>query len=157
MQEIKGIEIDYGVRKACLLPYPNHPKGCPNYGKKSSCPPKVAQFFELVDVKNPIYIEWNEFNLKEHVDKMQVLHPSWTERQLYCCLYWQPKARKQLRLKVEKDLELLPPGYIALYAPEALGVNITKTMQNSCGIELEWPPRNRVYQVALLGKIKRHA
>ncbi len=42
------------------------------------------------------------------------------------------------------------PGYIPVFRPEAMGVNITETMKGS-GVILEWPPRILVYKVALAG------
>jgi len=40
--------------------------------------------------------------------------------------------------------------------PEAMGVNVTETMKR-VGIELEWPPVNVAYQIALAGIFKKHA
>lgn len=31
--------IDYKVKSLCQTPYPGHKLGCPNFNKKSSCPP----------------------------------------------------------------------------------------------------------------------
>jgi hypothetical protein len=41
-EDVKVIMLDDGeAGKLCRLPYPNHPKGCPNYGKRALCPPKA--------------------------------------------------------------------------------------------------------------------
>lgn len=80
---------------------------------------------------------------------MKAKHPGWSRWQLRCCLYWQPKAKKQLRQKVEAFLEE-HPGCIAVYTPEAYGVDVTAAMA-SIGIDLEWPPERFAYQVALVG------
>jgi len=40
------------------------------------------------------------------------------------------------------------------FSDEANGVNVTATMKK-IGIELEWPPREYAYQVAVLGRKKR--
>ena len=84
----------------CALPYPGHPKGCPNLGKKCGCPPYASMIFDHIQL--PYYAIVNEFNLESHVDSLRIRHPTWSERQLECCLYWQPKARKQLN-KLIKD------------------------------------------------------
>lgn len=39
---------------------------------------------------------------------------------------------------------------VAIYVPEACGVDVTATMK-LIGIDLEWPPVNVAYQVALVG------
>jgi hypothetical protein len=80
---------------------------------------------------------------------MKAKHPTWSQRQLECCLYWQGKARKQLRLRVEAFLKNNGSKAV-LYCPEACGVDITETMR-SIGVELEWPPKIYTYQVALIG------
>ena len=33
----------------CMLPYPNHPKGCPNHGQKSHCPPFAPIAYDFFD------------------------------------------------------------------------------------------------------------
>jgi hypothetical protein len=77
---------------------------------------------------------------------MRDRHPDWS-RQVECCLYWQGTARKQL----ESEIQLFytqHPHFLATRCPEAMGVNITATMAG-IGVELEWPPVTRTYQVAL--------
>jgi len=103
----------------------------------------------VIDLSQPVYCVYNRFDLAHHVRRMRRRHPEWSERQLRCCLYWQSKARKQLRLKVEAFLRD-HPGLVALYVPEACGVDVTATMR-SIGIELQWPPVSVAYQVALVG------
>ena len=41
-------------------------------------------------------------------------------------------------------------GYFSTTSPEAMGVDVTKTLQNA-GIQLEWPARDTVYKVAFAG------
>ena len=148
--------IDVGMRKCCLLPYPNHVKGCPNWGKRDICPPKAPLLSESLDLTAPVYAIYNIFDFKGHVEKIRDKHPQWTERQLKCCLYWQPKARKQLKEKIRKFMEIFRDLTIIIN-PEAQGVNLTATMKK-VGIILEWPPENVTYQIVLAGeKIgKRH-
>ena len=139
------------VHSLCLRPYPNHKKGCPNYGKKKGCPPGVPMFDLVYDLSKSIYAIYNGFDFKRHVDRMKEKHPDWTKRQLECCLYWQGTARKQLRELIEEFEKLSPKGMFSITAvPEAMGINVTKTMRNA-GIVLEWPPVNVAYQAVLAG------
>ena len=143
------IEIAPAMRGLCAKPYPGHPNGCPNYGVKSSCPPRRAHIVEILDITRPIYAIWNVFNIGEHAARLKDKFPAWSDRQLYCCLYWQPKARKELAEKI-KLFNIAVPGQVIVPIPEATGVNITETMAN-IGERLEWPPRNKAYQVVLAG------
>jgi predicted metal-binding protein len=146
------------VRRLCREPYPGHPKGCPNWGKKDGCPPRARLLENVFDLKAPVYLVHNRFCLAEHVNKLRAKHPTWSDRQLRCCLYWQGTARKQLRQKVSETLcEMIQfsdfgPGDdpVVLYCPEACGVNVSRTMRRM-GIRLEWPPMSFAYQVALIG------
>ena len=133
----------------CLQPYHNHPKGCPNWGKKKSCPPEAKPVGKIIDMRRPTYCVYNVFDFAGHINKMRKKHPAWSYYQLRCCLYWQGTARKQLREKLTTFLELFL-DYTVLLTPEACGVDVTATMA-SAGIVLEWPPENVVYQVALAG------
>jgi hypothetical protein len=78
---------------------------------------------------------------------MEAKHPDWTRRQIECCLYWQPKARKQLKTEISK-FRMEFPNYNIIVNPEAQGINVTETMAQ-IGIDLEWPPVNRTYQIVL--------
>ena len=142
--------IDHRVRGLCVHEYPGHPKGCPNFGKRSNCPPAAPFFERTYDMGSPIYAVVNEFDLGGHFRKMKEKHPGWSDRQACCSLYWQPKARKKLRLKTEKALLELP-GYTAETCPEALGVDVTATMADA-GITLEWPAREIARQVTFLAR-----
>lgn len=146
--------LDMSVREICTHPYKNHPRGCPNFGKRRSCPPRVALFTDFVHEEDPVYVVWNRFDIGSHYRSMKEKHPDWTDSQLYCCLYWQPRARKQLKVAVEELLVTLGSAYFPLYCPEAMGVNVTETMKQ-VGVVLEWPPVNWAYQVALVVIPKR--
>lgn len=141
--------LDYSVRNLCVRPYPLHPKGCPNFGKKDGCPPLAEPISEILDMAAPVYAIWNAFDLLAHVENMRLKHPHWSDRQLYCCLYWQPRARKYL----EGQIHTFSTRIMArkVYCPEAHGVNVTATMK-TLGIELEWPPVNVAYQIILAGE-----
>ncbi len=141
--------IDRRVRGYCKLPYPGHPKGCPNYNRRDICPPRAPLLDKLIDMAKPVFCIINKFDLKAHAEIMKKRHPNWSEKQVYCCLYWQGRARKQLRLKVN-DFLLDHPGYIALYCPEGSGVDLVETV-SQVGLEFEWPAREYAYQVAMVG------
>ena len=146
--------INPAVRSLCLRPYPNHKKGCPNYGKKKGCPPDVQMFDEVCDLSSPIYAIYEVFNFREHVERMRKKHPDWSQRQLECCLYWQPTARKELKKKIAlfhgAMLGITGKEYFVTDAPEAMGVNVTETMR-MVGIDLEWPPVSVAYKIAMAG------
>ncbi len=141
------------VRGLCKKPYPNHPKGCPNYHKKLGCPPQALLLYDVIDPAEPVWAVFNIFDFGAHVVKMKERHPGWSDRQAACCLYWQGTARKQLRLKIEAFLAD-KPGLVAITCPEACGVDVTATMEK-IGEQLEWPPEMKTYQVALIGTPKR--
>lgn len=145
---IHTINVDPMFQELCRKPYPNHPRGCPNYGKKKGCPPKQKLFFDVFD--SDFYLIFTEFDLATHVKKMKKRHPKWTDRQLYCCLYWQGTARKNLKAEIERARKLLPHHRIA-DNPEAMGVNVTDLMKDNADIELKWPPKITTYQVAIAG------
>jgi len=140
------------MTKLCRRVYPGHPRGCPNYGIKPGCPPTAPMYdsvYNLRDLERPVIAIINWFDLTQHVARMRERHPDWSERQLYCCLYWQKGARRDLKREVDEFLETRP-AYRAEFTPEAMGVNVTATLK-AAGIVLEWPPRKRAAQVALAG------
>jgi len=146
--------IDLGMRKICTQAYPNHPKGCPNYNKSPKCPPQLPRIDQMLafNIKQPVYAIFNKYDFKAHCDRMRVKHPKWTKRQVECCLYWQGTARKNLREKTNAFI-WKHPHYSIISCPEGAGVNLTETMKRA-GIELEWPPVNYTYQIALAGILK---
>ena len=145
--------IDYSVRRLCPKPYYNHPRGCPNFGRKKGCPPGAPLFDQVYDISQPVYAIINEFDIGSHIERMREKHPEWSEHQLKCVLYWQGGARKQLKGRCIEFLRS-HPGYQIEMCPEAMGVNITETLR-SVGIELEWPPVHIARQVALAGIRKK--
>jgi hypothetical protein len=103
-------------------------------------------------VKLSIYAGRGSLTQNVHFDDfMEVCEyePKWTDRQLKCCLYWQPKARKALKNEIEAFLGQ-HPGLRVIMTPEAAGVHITATM-DYLDIKLEWPPKHWTYQVVLAG------
>lgn len=144
--------IDHKVRLLCSRPYPGHKKGCPNYNDRNSCPPQARLLHQAIDLEQAVYCVWNVFAFGEHVARMRKKHSEWSQRQCECCLYWQGTARKHLRKRISNFLTSQPGRLVVIRCPEAMGVNVTATMQ-SLGLELEWPPRTVAYQVALVGSL----
>lgn len=145
--------LQSSVRSLCRKPYPLHKRGCPNFGKKPRCPPQAPLLQDTLDLNRPVWAVFNRFHLGAHVAAMREKHPDWSSRQLYCVLYWQPRARKQLRAILRQFVaeHQLPGQRIQVVGcPEAQGVNVTETMRRA-GVILEWPPREYAYQVALCG------
>lgn len=151
----RKIVIDHSVRNLCFRPYPNHPHGCPNFGKRPSCPPRSPVIEDVLDMTRLIYLVWVSFDFAAHRKKMKAKHPNWSQRQIDCCLYWQGGVRKQLREEIAQALSIFEDTtrYRVCGCPEALGVNVTATMKN-VNIELEWPPETIVYKVAIIGTRK---
>lgn len=144
---VKNIIVGLNSSKLCTLPYPNHLKGCPNFNKRSNCPTKCLDFKKTVDVDKEMLLVGVRYDFGGHIKKMRTAHPDWTDRQLECCLYWQGKVRKHLRIWADKNIK---NGMEIYDTPEAMGVNVTGTMRN-LGLKIEWPPKKYVWKVAVLG------
>jgi hypothetical protein len=145
-----SLAINYNVRCLCEKPYYNHKKGCPNYGRKDGCPPMAPYIDDIADINLPLIVLWNKFFLAAQTALMRDNHPKWSERQCANCLYWQGAARKELRQLVSQYMiGHEGAGLISSFCPEANGLNITKLME-ICGVDLEWPPGNYAYQVAIV-------
>lgn len=143
---LNNVIIDLRARVWCKLPYPGHPKGCPNYGKRAKCPPQAPLFADII---NPPYILVGvKFNLEEWANSMKEKHPNWSDRQARCCLYWQGKVRKILRETCES---IVDDDMVACYIPEAMGVHVFKTCAE-VGIKLERNPQKFVWKIAIIGR-----
>ena len=86
--------VSTNTAKLCVLPYPNHPKGCPNFNKKEGCPPNTPLWDSII--KPPYYLFYQQFDLQKQEQRMLKRHPRWSKRQARCCLYWQRKVVKSL-------------------------------------------------------------
>jgi hypothetical protein len=125
--------------------------GCPNLGREDTCPPAALPLYEQIRADRTIWAVWNIYPLGLHIAWMRQKHPAWSDRQLRCCLYWQPLARRFLRVAIAEFYHLGRPGPVHVVGcPEAAGVNVTTTLER-IGIVLEWPPVNSVYQIVLVG------
>ncbi len=146
------IVVNPAFQDMCKRPYPGHPKGCPNYGQRAICPPRQRLLFNIFDcsIEN-FHLIYVSFDLASHVKRMKEKHPKWTDKQLKCCLYWQGTARKDLRKEIQRFKKIF---HVVTEVLEAMGVNVTKLMEDNANIKLEWPPENIVYKVALAGRLK---
>lgn len=149
IKQIEDIELNSHTNEWCKLPYPRHPKGCPNYDNNPTCPPNALSFTEIV--KDPFYLVGVQFNLKEHVERMKKKHSEWSYAQCKCVLYWQNKVRKRLREECKNLVSKLNGNYEILYKPEANGVQVFNTCFKN-GIMLERNPSEYVWKIAIIGK-----
>lgn len=134
----------------CQLPYPNHPKGCPNFGR-IGCPPTTKPIVEVVDLIFPVYFVYSEFNLEAHRVKMKKAHNNWSTKQLNNVLYWQGTSRKQLKERV-KIVQKEKQTNLVLYCPEAHGVNVYATaFKNGLQLERIRSGLQICHHIALLG------
>ena len=140
----------------CTMKYPNHPKGCPNFNKKDTCPPLAPKVEDLINVLGETYAVVYTFDLKAHAEKMKKKHEHWSRRQCRNPLYWQNSVRSKLR-KMSHNLAVVlntisAKKHIVLEIPEANGVNVFKTMAKT-GVFLKSDP-DIVRKVMLIGKIR---
>lgn len=143
--------IDERVRSWCMMPYPGHPNGCPNYNHSNTCPPKVPVVSKVFDLEKQHWFIIEEFNLALHAKSMVEKHPGWSDRQSRCCLYWQNGVRKRLREACNSWIRL-HAGYGYTLIPEALGVNVFRTAHRY-DIMIRKNPSDIVYKVALVGSV----
>ena len=140
--------IEERAREWCKLPYPGHPKGCPNYGVAVDCPPKVCRVRDFIDLSMEHYFIVEAFDLSAHAKTMAAAHPDWSDKQCKCCLYWQNGVRKRLRRQcydfIKDHLD-----YVFTLIPEAMGVNVFRTAHRH-GLMIRKNP-SLVYKVALVG------
>jgi hypothetical protein len=129
----------------CALPYPGHPKGCPNLVK--GCTFKRPNF-NLIRDSYHWYAVMEEFDLLSHAKKMKEKHIDWTDRQCHNPLYWQGSVRKKLRENAQCVANTSPQSII-LDIPEACGVEVFETIAR-VGIILEKTP-DIVRKIMLVG------
>lgn len=146
---LEALRYEPVVRSLCVRPYPLHPRGCPNFGKKEGCPPRAPRLPDHFDLSQSCYIIYNVFDFGAHVAKMRETHPEWSDRQLTCCLYWQAGARKKLQHAI-LSFHAAHPECVSTTCPEAMGLDVTATLA-ALGVDLEWPPKTRAIQVAFAG------
>uniref|UniRef100_A0A6M3J910 DUF2284 domain-containing protein n=1 Tax=viral metagenome TaxID=1070528 RepID=A0A6M3J910_9ZZZZ len=145
--------MDMCVREWCKNPYYNHPKGCPNYGQRATCPPRASLFQDFIDTNKPMLLVAVAFKLGEHIENMRLKHPDWSEHQLRCVLYWQGGVRKLLRMNIAEALKVYP-YMISTECPEAMGVHVINTVKR--WLPIEFIPKDIAYKVAICGSTPTH-
>lgn len=149
------LRVNLKAREWCKLPYPDHPNGCPNYGKRVTCPPDAPLIYDFLDLDKPVYLISVQFDLASHIEKMLSKHPAWSERQARCVLYWQGSVNKEL--KTECDIfKKQHPEVVTTICPEAMGVNVIETAR-WCGFQVDTKPAKTVYKIALAGEPKNES
>lgn len=142
--------IDLRAREWCKLPYPKHPRGCPNYDSgRDTCPPNAPLVFDKFDLNKQHWFAIVDFNLKEFKERMRLLHPCWSERQLGCCLYWQGGVRKRLR-EFAGNFVMENMGTEFSTCPEAMGVHVINTLKKF-NIPIKKDIDDTVFKVAMIG------
>lgn len=145
----KIIHFNRRVFEYCTIPYPGHKGGCPNYNKKTDCPPNQLLIDRVLDFKKDIYLISTSFDLYNHLLRMKRKHLNWSLRQLKCLLYWQSRARKIQSQEVYKTMREYGLHKI-VFNPEKHGVQVFDTMRE-LGIALEKNPMWTVWLVSLAG------
>jgi len=143
------VVIDMKAREWCTLPYHDHPKGCPNFGRRAICPPQAPPVTAFLNLERDSWLMVVAYDLGAHMDRLASLYPSWTDLQLRNPLYWQGSVHSYLRMLCE-DFTQKHPNSIYTLIPEAMGVHVFDTVL-SFGIPLEKRPKRIIYKVALLG------
>jgi len=150
------------VREWCKLPYPmpkpDHPRGCPNYGKKPLCPPTAPYRADiLVKFKN-FKIVHAVFDFKRYKELVRESHPAWSDRQVENVLYWQSAVKKVLKDRVFGDHRHIDNDRVVLGAGsgfdncqsmESAGIDVFATLKNN-DIPIEHRPENIVTLVSLV-------
>jgi len=148
--QVKELHHKYSIREFCTHPYPNHPKGCPNFNKCDRCPPKFPYITDVLDVTKPVYFVYVTFDLRKHASEMKQKHPDWTDRQCKCVLYWQSRVRKNLKESIPFFMRKYDCNFVTM-TPEGMGVNVYKSMRSS-GIRLQRiKDLTKAYCIALIG------
>lgn len=141
--------FDDRVGQWCQLPYPGHPSGCPNHGKKIHCPPFAPLAYDFFDLNRRHWFLITEFDFISYIEIMQSAHPSWSERHLRCVLYWQNQLRAIQRQQISAFRQL-HPNAVFTQLPEAMHLNILLTLRR-LNVDFETKPKKKVLKVALLG------
>ena len=77
----------------CILPYPGHKNGCPNYDKNPLCPPNIKTMENYLNGYSFFYLIYAIFNIFEYKTYMLNKHPDWSDRKAICLLYWQKSVK----------------------------------------------------------------
>jgi predicted metal-binding protein len=146
--------IQAACREWCKMPYLDHSKGCPNFGRSKNCPPKAASVNEVFDLRYQHWFAVEPFNIAAHTAALLRVHPEWSERQARCCLYWQNGVRARLQTQCLLH-QMEHPGCVFTLLPEAMGVNVFRTCHR-IGIKMRKNPKTIIYKIALMGTAKEN-
>lgn len=154
-KEIPGSSIVFtrATQKMCTLPYEDHKKGCPNYGKSSLCPPLAKYRDDIINRYNKFILVYAVFDFKKYKELRKQEHVDWSDRQLANVLYWQSSVRKMLKDYVARKQfdEILGAGNFGVcQSMEASGIYVFKTLRNNGINDFEIKPKSVVYMVCLL-------
>ncbi|MFA5731568.1 MAG: hypothetical protein WC934_06150 [Acidithiobacillus sp.] len=170
--------MEDNIGRFCRLPYPDHPNGCPNFGKNELCPPlfKPIPHTKFNDYSK-LMLLWAEFDFKSYKiemkqqwienNKSKGIEKEPTDKQISCCLYWQNSVKriiiKSLNTMI-KDKNISEPSLILACGSgfkhkkganncasmEAGGINVILTFKK-LHIDIEVKPVNKVILCILLG------
>jgi predicted metal-binding protein len=155
----------------CTLPYPDHPKGCPNYDKNPLCPPHSSLMHSKLNGFRYFYLVYGKFQLKRYIEQMRERHPTWSHRQASCVLYWQGSVKKHLKNRLKQIAQANTDirfylfssgsgfkekifGQSKIYSMEAAGIDVFRTLKAN-GIAFEVKPRRFVLLVNMLCATKK--
>jgi predicted metal-binding protein len=150
------------AREWCKLPYPmpkpDHPRGCPNYGKNPLCPPNSPYRADILVKFKKFKIVYAVFDFKRYKELVREQHPAWSDRQVENVLYWQSAVKKVLKQRVFGDYHHVVKGGAVLCAGsgfencqsmESGGIDVFASLKNN-DIPIERHPENVVTLVALV-------
>lgn len=147
------------IKFLCQLPYQDHPKGCPSLGTKF-CPPNSFDYYLKIQSQLQTFpnllLFIAKFDFKTHQTRLQIKHPTWSDRQLQCCLYYQNWVKKDFFLyifehcDVRNDLILgCGSGFGNCFSMEGIGINVFGTLKN-LRIPFEVKPKTVINFVSLV-------
>ncbi len=139
-EPVRLIMLDQPPAALCALPYPGHPKGCPNLGKAARCPPNAPMYKGSETVR----IAAIQYNLAARAEELKEDNPHFTNRQSRCCLYWQGTVRKALREHIREHYD---QKHQWEGTSEARGANVFAMME-AAGYPMDRKVENYVWKVA---------
>jgi predicted metal-binding protein len=152
----------------CKLSYPEHPKGCPNYGKSETCPPNAPFLKEKLKQYEKFTLYYIRINYKGYIEYKLKQHPDWTLRNCRNVNRWQSSAKKYLRESIPIEIRESPNYFILWsgsgskksknqkikkespkYAMESVGINVMSTFKQ-LGLDMDIKAVNMVTLVNLV-------
>jgi len=117
----------------CGMPYPGHPKGCPNYLGKGDKRNRICknnathnmQLSDLFDLDKPVWMVWSRFDVDEQERRMQARWPDWTPRQCRNLRLWQSSLVSVVKKKSIQMAIKAGPEYVIITS--GFGLNVYRT------------------------------